>query len=179
MAEAGAVRATVLLCATPPRGVLATSPTLIGRQLKRWCHRRGFNATATSACSRGRLLPGRLAGEVECLQLAVQRPSSLNVSGLIVDGRSSLSRRTLRPEADSRLMRQRERRSAARGHALPVESRRERSETGPRDAARQASLPVDTVVSARATLPRWAARVIGYSMLRGGRYEADSSCPVL
>jgi len=70
MAEAGAVRATVLLCATPPRGVLATSPTLIGRQLKRWCHRRGFNATATSACSRGRLLPGRLAGEVECLQLA-------------------------------------------------------------------------------------------------------------
>src|SRR5450631_1044476 len=80
MAEAGAVRATVLLCATPPRGVLATSPTLIGRQLKRWCHRRGFNATATSACSRGRLLPGRLAGEVECLQLAGLRPSSPTVA---------------------------------------------------------------------------------------------------
>jgi pimeloyl-ACP methyl ester carboxylesterase len=34
MAEAGAVRAAVLLCATPPRGILATSLTLIGRQLK-------------------------------------------------------------------------------------------------------------------------------------------------
>lgn len=34
MAEAGAVRAAVLLCAAPPRGILATSPTLIGRQLK-------------------------------------------------------------------------------------------------------------------------------------------------
>jgi len=27
MAEAGAIRATLLLCATPPRGALATSPT--------------------------------------------------------------------------------------------------------------------------------------------------------
>ena len=34
MAEAGAVRAAVLLCAGPPRGILATSLTLIGRQLK-------------------------------------------------------------------------------------------------------------------------------------------------
>jgi pimeloyl-ACP methyl ester carboxylesterase len=34
MAEAGAVRAAVLLCAAPPRGILVTSLTLIGRQLK-------------------------------------------------------------------------------------------------------------------------------------------------
>ncbi len=34
LAEAGAVRAAVLLCAAPPRGILVTSPTLIGRQLK-------------------------------------------------------------------------------------------------------------------------------------------------
>jgi pimeloyl-ACP methyl ester carboxylesterase len=34
MAEAGAVRAAVLLCAASPRWILATSPTLIGRQLK-------------------------------------------------------------------------------------------------------------------------------------------------
>ena len=34
MAEAGAVRAAVLLCAAPPRGILVTSPSLIGRQLK-------------------------------------------------------------------------------------------------------------------------------------------------
>lgn len=34
LAEAGAVRAAVLLCATPPRGILATSLTLIRRQLK-------------------------------------------------------------------------------------------------------------------------------------------------
>ena len=34
VAEAGAARAAVLLCAAPPRGILATSPTLIGRQLK-------------------------------------------------------------------------------------------------------------------------------------------------
>ena len=34
VAEAGAVRAAALLCAAPPRWILATSPTLIGRQLK-------------------------------------------------------------------------------------------------------------------------------------------------
>ena len=34
VAEAGAVRAAVLLCAAPPKGILVTSPTLIGRQLK-------------------------------------------------------------------------------------------------------------------------------------------------
>ena len=34
MAEAGAVHAAVLLCAAPPRGILVTSLTLIGRQLK-------------------------------------------------------------------------------------------------------------------------------------------------
>jgi pimeloyl-ACP methyl ester carboxylesterase len=34
MAEAGAVRAAILLCAAPPRGIPVTSLTLIGRQLK-------------------------------------------------------------------------------------------------------------------------------------------------
>lgn len=34
VAEAGAVRAAVLLCAAPPRGILVTSAPLIGRQLK-------------------------------------------------------------------------------------------------------------------------------------------------
>lgn len=34
VAEAGAVRAAVLLCAAPPRGILVTSPSLLGRQLK-------------------------------------------------------------------------------------------------------------------------------------------------
>jgi pimeloyl-ACP methyl ester carboxylesterase len=34
VAESGAARAAVLLCAAPPRGIVVTSPTLIGRQLK-------------------------------------------------------------------------------------------------------------------------------------------------
>jgi pimeloyl-ACP methyl ester carboxylesterase len=34
VAEAGAVRACVLLCAAPPRGIIVTSPSLIGRQLR-------------------------------------------------------------------------------------------------------------------------------------------------
>ena len=34
VAESGAVRAAVLLCAAPPRGIIVTSPSLIGRQLK-------------------------------------------------------------------------------------------------------------------------------------------------
>ena len=34
LAEAGAVRAAVLLCAAPPRGIIVTSPMLIGRQIK-------------------------------------------------------------------------------------------------------------------------------------------------
>jgi pimeloyl-ACP methyl ester carboxylesterase len=34
LAESGVARAIVLLCAAPPRGILVTSPTLIGRQLK-------------------------------------------------------------------------------------------------------------------------------------------------
>jgi len=41
------------------------------------------------ALPRQRLLPGKLRFKGDRLELAVQRPSSLNTSGLMVDGRNS------------------------------------------------------------------------------------------
>jgi len=48
MAEAGAVRAAVLVCAAPPRGILVTSPSLIGRQLKHMPAMLGSRALSAS-----------------------------------------------------------------------------------------------------------------------------------